>query len=83
MNRVSETATPWAVVCTDTTEDIGEDQDPLLINGCGKVYMTEEEYMRQLMRPHSTWTCPNGCHNEAYFDDEHHETFVEQPTAAS
>lgn len=41
----------------------------------GKVYLSEEEYIRQLENPNCTWRC--GCGGEAYWDDEHYEKWLD------
>ncbi len=43
---------------------------------CGKVYLSEEEYDRQMMAVDSTWKCPI-CRCEAYFDDDNFEDNAE------
>ena len=38
----------------------------------GQVFLTEEEYLRQLERSNERWMCPK-CGEEAFFDDYHFE----------
>lgn len=45
---------------------------------CGKVDIDAKEYERQMMRPDSTWRCPE-CGAEAWFDDERFEELHPQP----
>jgi len=35
---------------------------------CGKVDLTEDQYIAQMERPNSVWACPN-CGSNATFDD--------------
>ena len=63
----SEVPTAYAVNCTDPF-GLGEG------TGCGLVYMTTQEYGRQLLKPDRTWRCPS-CGGEAFFDDENYESF--------
>lgn len=64
MHGASEKPTPFAVVCIENV--LGE-------SGCGKVYLTTEEYNRQMFLGHKRWTCP--CGGIAVWDDENYETF--------
>jgi hypothetical protein len=52
---MSEIPTPWAVICPEH----------------GKVYLTKENYNRQMRASDSTWRCPAGCHAE--WDDDNYE----------
>ncbi len=52
----SQTETPYAVIC----------------RAHGQVFLTEDEYGRQLCRPDSLWTCPT-CGRAAQWDDDHYE----------
>lgn len=57
---VSRVRTPWAVHCKQH----------------GLVYLTEEEYSRQLMMPDYTWVCPlDG--KVAHFSSTNFDTFGE------
>ena len=44
--------------------------------GCGRVFMTRDQYMQQMSRPDSTWRCPE-CNFEADFDDDNYEEIIE------
>lgn len=68
MQGESTTPTPYATVCHGDKE--------LGFNGCGKVYMTQEFYMAQLMAPDSTWRCAR-CGYEAYWDDDNYEAYLD------
>lgn len=59
--------TPYAVVCTDS--------DPELSHGL--VYLTQEEYNRQLSATDSLWKCPI-CRCSAQWDDENYEQMLNQ-----
>lgn len=50
---VSNTPTPWAVVCREH----------------GKVFLTNHEYNRQMNRPNSLWQCPMCLDSAAWDDD--------------
>ena len=52
--------TPWAVICTEH----------------GQVFLTFEEYIRQLDKPNSIWTCPK-CGEAAPWDDDHYADCME------
>lgn len=54
--RESSSPTPWAVIC---------DTD-------GQVFLTSEEYERQMNRPDSMWQCPR-CRDVAQWDDDNYE----------
>jgi hypothetical protein len=56
--RRSPFPTPWATKC------VGDN----IMAGCGVVYMTKDEYTRQLSNPDSTWRCSN-CGCEAAWSD--------------
>lgn len=58
-DRVSEEPTPWAVICAVH----------------GQVYLTEDEYVKQLERPNSYWRCPR-CNMTATWDDANYERRV-------
>lgn len=53
---IATLGTPWAVLCAEH----------------GRVFMTEDEYGRQLSRPDSRWTCPK-CGEVSDFDDDNYE----------
>lgn len=55
--------TPYAVQCEGHLEDYPS---------CGLVYLTYEEYMRQLSAPNATWRCPI-CRAGADWDDDNYE----------
>ena len=65
MSGLSLELTPYAVICTENI---------LGGPGCGKQYLTEEEYRRQLARPHKPWQCPS-CGEQAEWDDANYERF--------
>jgi hypothetical protein len=67
MAAVSEKPTPYAIICSGDP-DIGH-------NGCGKVYLTDAEYDRQMMAADQTWRCPVCQFGLAQFDDENFESF--------
>lgn len=54
--------TPYAVRCY-WCEPIGDHL----------VYMTNESYMRQMMRPDAGWVCPR-CGEDARWDDDNYES---------
>ena len=58
--------TPWAVICRETDYI----DDPELSHGL--VYLTQEEYMRQLSVPDALWKCPI-CRCSAVWDDDNYE----------
>ena len=58
--------TPWAVICNGS---------PPEFPGHGKVFLTEEEYREQMMRPDSTWRCPL-CGEYAWWDDDNYEEYI-------
>ena len=62
MGRESEKPTPYATNCR---------------YGCGKVYMTREFYMRQMMAADSRWRCAR-CGEEASWDDDNYEEHMEE-----
>lgn len=59
--------TPYAVICYGDSS-IGH-------HGCGRVYLTKEQYMQQMGRPDATWKCPQ-CGFEAGFDDANYEEWL-------
>lgn len=56
--------TPYGVRCLGPWDIPG--------HGCGLVYLTEEEYLRQLSAAEKTWRCPL-CRYEAEWDDLNYE----------
>lgn len=55
---VSDTPTPYAVIC------------PIH----GRVFMMAEEYHRQMLKPDNRWECPHsGCGMVSSFDDDNYE----------
>ena len=61
---VSEKPTPWAVRCFHCNK--GE-----------LVYMTRDEYLRQLRNADNTWECPC-CGQRASWNDSNYEQAMEQ-----
>lgn len=59
--KLSEEPTAFAVICNAF---------------CGKLFLTEREYMRQMSRPDDKWCCPI-CGEDAEFDDENFEEFYD------
>jgi hypothetical protein len=48
------------------------------LRGCGRSsFLVEEEYRRQMLRPDSTWQCPNCGNYGASWDDLNHEKWCE------
>ena len=62
VSGASDTPTPYAVHCEGLLEGYS----------CGLVYLTPEEYARQMSQPHRTWRCPR-CLAEAWWDDDIYE----------
>jgi hypothetical protein len=61
--------TPYAIYCTS---------GPLEgYSGCGLVYLTDNEYNQQMMRPNATWRCPICGMYPARWDDDNYEQFGE------
>lgn len=56
--------TPYATICTGDP-DLGW-------KGCGRQYMTQQQYNQQMSRPDSTWRCVC-CGMEAEWDDDNYE----------
>ena len=56
---IAEFATPYAVLCREH----------------GQVFLTKDEYGRQLSRPDALWQCPK-CGEEATWDDDHYERML-------
>ena len=46
-------------------------------SGHGLVYLTDEEYDRQMSSPDSLWKCPF-CRYEAQWDDDNYEQMTEE-----
>ena len=63
--------TPWAVHCEGPFDMPGY--------GCGLVYLTKQEYDRQMDAPDSLWKCPL-CRYSAQWDDDNYEQ-METPDA--
>lgn len=57
---VAAAPTPYAVICRTD----------------GQVFLTEDEYARQMSRPDSLWACPK-CGEPAAFDDDHYERYLD------
>lgn len=62
MQSVKEEITPWRVRC---------------FGNCGNVCLTREQYMYQLSRPDSFWSCPQ-CYEQASWDDDWYEQKMEE-----
>lgn len=60
--------TPYAVICSDLWPSMRH----------GLVYLTEEEYDRQMDAPSKTWRCPI-CRHEADWDDDNFEQAMAPP----
>lgn len=56
-------ATPYAILCKTPT--------------CGKVYLTEQEYLAQMSQPNLRWCCPV-CDKVAEWDDETFEAYMQE-----
>lgn len=69
MSESTKAETPYAVWCTGLMEEVPS---------CGKQFLSEEEYDRQMSRPNSMWRCP-ACGAEATWDDEHYERHEAKP----
>lgn len=57
---VSQEKTPYAVLC----------------RAHGQVFLTDDEYGRQLCRPDALWTCPK-CGEAARWDDDNYEEMLD------
>ena len=70
-----QSRTPYAVHCLGPWDMPG--------GGCGLVYLTEEQYNRQMARPDYKWRCPH-CRYEADWSDDNYDEMIEtwQPDAA-
>lgn len=62
----STTPTPWAVLCKNDL--------------CGRVFLTEAEYQRQMNAPDARWMCPRCC-QDAEWDDDTYEQAMEASNA--
>lgn len=49
----------------------------VICSACGKVDMTEAEYLRQMQYPGRRWRCPD-CGIDADFDDDRFEQLLDQ-----
>lgn len=58
-SRTSEAPTPWAVTCPTH----------------GQVFLSREEYSRQLVAIDNPWTCPE-CEARADWDDENYALHI-------
>jgi endogenous inhibitor of DNA gyrase (YacG/DUF329 family) len=58
--RISTTPTPYRVHC------------PL----CGPIYLTQQEYERQMWLADSLWQCPE-CGSSATWDDDNYEQLID------
>jgi predicted RNA-binding Zn-ribbon protein involved in translation (DUF1610 family) len=56
--RWSESRTPFAILCPD----------------CGQVFLTEDEYDRQMSAPDSRWQCPKCLAKPVDWDDDNYES---------
>lgn len=68
MKRVSEIPTAYGVHCK------GQDCNTPC-NGGDIIYLTTDEYIRQMYRPDSFWQCPE-CGSDAWWDDDNFDRFV-------
>lgn len=59
--RESSEPTGFAVICPEH----------------GRVFLSEEEYDRQLSRPDSTWKCPR-CGKASEWDEDNYDAWIEQ-----
>jgi hypothetical protein len=57
----SQAPSPFAVICRTH----------------GQVYITEDDYVKQLSMPDALWTCPE-CGGVAEFDDDNYEYWTEE-----
>jgi len=64
----SEIRTPWAVHCQRPCSQ-------------GLIYMTQQEYARQMSRPYYRWECPR-CGELGVWSDDNYEAFQEPSDAA-
>ena len=58
---LSAIPTAYAVICKGKLDA-----------GCGRVYLTKQEYSRQMLRVHDFWRCPQ-CGSTGLFDDNNLE----------
>lgn len=66
----SPTRTPYAVVCTKPSIKAPK--------GHGQIFLTQQEYNEQMMKPDSKWVCP-ACGQYAYWDDDNYDSFFSEP----
>jgi hypothetical protein len=64
---VSEEPTKWAVHC------VGDRNG----DNCGLVFLTEEEYLRQLDVPGKPWCCPQ-CGGKAWWDNDIYQAAMDK-----
>lgn len=57
---IAAAPTPYAIICSKD----------------GQVFLSNDEYARQMSRPDSFWTCPK-CGERASFDDDNYERFLD------
>lgn len=60
-SRFSVERTPYAVHCKSK---------------CGLIYLTTDEYNKQMYMPDAKWMCPK-CGSDAEWDDDNYEDFFE------
>ena len=73
MNGESTTETPYAVQCTGSSNPHGATP----CNGGGLIFLTHEEYDRQMDRPDSFWQCPR-CGGVAWWSDDNYEKYLQE-----
>lgn len=66
MPRESASPTPWAIICSTD----------------GQVFLTYEEYDRQINHPNSFWQCPR-CGDSAGWDDDNYEKHLNAKATAN
>ena len=47
------------------------------LDGCGTQYLTREQYIAEMNKPDSRWSCPC-CHGLANYDDEELERLEDE-----
>lgn len=62
--QISETKTPYAILCSTHEQ----------------VFLTSQEYDRQMKRPNSLWTCPI-CNEVAPWDDDNYDAWLDEQEA--
>lgn len=70
---VSDSPTPWAIIC-DPVDMHGVG---VMSGGCGQVFLTRKEYLRQLSLPDARWVCPKCGASPVDFDDENYSEKLE------